>query len=81
MTLSLVEFGKNKFNLNTYLKMKNLKSLVLIALVALFSNSALAQVEPIDKNGVANPAADDIIPLLSNPRVPVGPTKIVPVEI
>lgn len=53
MMHSLVEFGKNKFNLNTYLKMKNLKSLILIALVALFSNNALAQVEPIDKNKLA----------------------------
>jgi YHS domain-containing protein len=33
--------------------MKKLKSLVLIAIVALFSNNALAQVEPVDKNKLA----------------------------
>lgn len=33
--------------------MKNLKSLILIALVALFSNTILAQVEPVDKNKLA----------------------------
>lgn len=33
--------------------MKNLKSILLVAILALFSNFALAQVEPVDKNKLA----------------------------
>jgi YHS domain-containing protein len=33
--------------------MKNLKSILVVAIVALFSNFASAQTEPVDKNGLA----------------------------
>jgi YHS domain-containing protein len=38
--------------------MKNLKSLVVVALVALFSNFAVAQTQPVDKNKLANGGYD-----------------------
>ena len=40
--------------------MKNLKSIVLIAFAALFSNLASAQIEPIDKNKLAIGGYDQI---------------------